>query len=234
MPPGPCSTWLRPVTRGCRPDSTPCRSGGAASAGPGRRSPTCTWPAPAVPLALADLHRALAVGCPGRSDRVRRRRRARVLRRRRLRRAPVLAVARADAAGRPGRRRVLRRGPRRRDGRPTWSRTSCARCAGSARCPTPSGRACACWSAASTRASTSADAGVGFARPGNRYWPAALAAGLVTVDRDARHALVHHGIGMTDLVKRATPGPTPSPPTSTATGSAGSAAWSSGCSPAPW
>jgi len=50
----------------------------------------------------------------------------------------------------------------------------------------------------------SADAGVGFARPGNRFWPAALGAGLVTRDRDARHALVAHGIGMTDLVKRAT------------------------------
>ncbi len=50
-----------------------------------------------------------------------------------------------------------------------------------------------------------ADAGVGFARPGNRFWPAALAAGLVSVDRDPHHALTHHGIGMTDLVKRATP-----------------------------
>jgi len=49
-----------------------------------------------------------------------------------------------------------------------------------------------------------ADAGVGFARPGNRFWPAAREAGLVTRDRDPRHALVHHGIGMTDLVKRAT------------------------------
>jgi double-stranded uracil-DNA glycosylase len=49
-----------------------------------------------------------------------------------------------------------------------------------------------------------ADAGVGFARPGNRFWPAALAAGLVTRDRDPRHALVAHGVGMTDLVKRAT------------------------------
>jgi TDG/mug DNA glycosylase family protein len=49
-----------------------------------------------------------------------------------------------------------------------------------------------------------ADAGVGFARPGNRFWPAALAAGIVTRDRDPRHALTHHGIGMTDLVKRAT------------------------------
>jgi TDG/mug DNA glycosylase family protein len=50
-----------------------------------------------------------------------------------------------------------------------------------------------------------ADAGVGFSRPGNRFWPAALAAGLVSRDRDARHALRHHGVGMTDLVKRATP-----------------------------
>ena len=51
-----------------------------------------------------------------------------------------------------------------------------------------------------------ADAGVGFARPGNRFWPAALAAGIVSRDRDARHALMHHGVGMTDLVKRATTG----------------------------
>jgi TDG/mug DNA glycosylase family protein len=50
-----------------------------------------------------------------------------------------------------------------------------------------------------------ADAGVGFARPGNRFWPAALEAGIVTRDRDPRHALVAHGVGMTDLVKRATP-----------------------------
>ena len=32
----------------------------------------------------------------------------------------------------------------------------------------------------------SADAGIGFARPGNRFWPAAIAAGIVTVDRDPR------------------------------------------------
>lgn len=51
-----------------------------------------------------------------------------------------------------------------------------------------------------------ADRGVGFARPGNRFWPAARAAGLVTRDRDPLHALVDHGIGMTDLVKRATRG----------------------------
>jgi TDG/mug DNA glycosylase family protein len=49
-----------------------------------------------------------------------------------------------------------------------------------------------------------ADAGVGFVTPGNRFWPAAIAAGLVTRDRDPRHALEAHGIGMTDLVARAT------------------------------
>ena len=50
-----------------------------------------------------------------------------------------------------------------------------------------------------------ADAGHGFARPGNRFWPAALAAGVVTRAHDPRHALRVDGIGMTDLVKRATP-----------------------------
>jgi double-stranded uracil-DNA glycosylase len=50
----------------------------------------------------------------------------------------------------------------------------------------------------------SADRGLGFARPGNRFWPAALAAGLVTRDRDPWHALAAHGVGFTDLVKRAT------------------------------
>ena len=51
-----------------------------------------------------------------------------------------------------------------------------------------------------------ADAGVGFARPGNRFWPAALAAGLVSRDRDPDHALRVHRVGFTDLVKRATGG----------------------------
>jgi TDG/mug DNA glycosylase family protein len=49
-----------------------------------------------------------------------------------------------------------------------------------------------------------ADAGVGFARPGNRFWPAALAAGLASVPRDPAAALRDHGLGMTDVVKRAT------------------------------
>ena len=49
-----------------------------------------------------------------------------------------------------------------------------------------------------------ADAGVGYVTPGNRFWPAALEVGLVSRDRDPRHALRHHGVGMTDLVKRAT------------------------------
>ena len=50
----------------------------------------------------------------------------------------------------------------------------------------------------------SADRGFGFARPGNRFWPAALAAGLVTRDRDPWHALAADRVGFTDLVKRAT------------------------------
>jgi double-stranded uracil-DNA glycosylase len=51
----------------------------------------------------------------------------------------------------------------------------------------------------------SADAGIGFARPGNRFWPAASASGLVTKIRDPRHALRVDRVGMTDMVKRATP-----------------------------
>ena len=50
----------------------------------------------------------------------------------------------------------------------------------------------------------SADAGVPFARPGNRFWPAAVAAGLVRRDRDPIDALTTSGIGLTDLAKRAT------------------------------
>ena len=50
----------------------------------------------------------------------------------------------------------------------------------------------------------SAERGVGYARPGNRFWPAALQAGLVTRGMDGRHALRVDGVGITDLVKRAT------------------------------
>lgn len=51
----------------------------------------------------------------------------------------------------------------------------------------------------------SADAGVGFWHKGNRFWPAAIAAGLTCRPRDAWHLLEAHGVGMTDLVKRPTP-----------------------------
>jgi double-stranded uracil-DNA glycosylase len=51
-----------------------------------------------------------------------------------------------------------------------------------------------------------ADAGIGFARPGNRFWPAMLAARLAIVDRDPLALLVDRRIGMTDIVKRATVG----------------------------
>ncbi len=50
----------------------------------------------------------------------------------------------------------------------------------------------------------SAEAGVGFARPGNRFWPAMVAVGLCDRPRDPRRLLLHERIGMTDLVKRAT------------------------------
>jgi TDG/mug DNA glycosylase family protein len=49
-----------------------------------------------------------------------------------------------------------------------------------------------------------ADSGIPFGRPGNRFWPALLAAGLATRDRDPDEALTEHGIGFTDLAKRAT------------------------------
>jgi TDG/mug DNA glycosylase family protein len=50
----------------------------------------------------------------------------------------------------------------------------------------------------------SADAGIGYARPGNRFWTAALEAGIVSHDRDPVDALMGHGVGMTDFVKRPT------------------------------
>ncbi len=50
----------------------------------------------------------------------------------------------------------------------------------------------------------SADAGIGYARPGNRFWPAALRAGIVHRDRDPLDALISCGTGMTDFVKRPT------------------------------
>lgn len=49
-----------------------------------------------------------------------------------------------------------------------------------------------------------AERGIGFVRPGNRFWPAALAARLVSRDRDPLHALVHDRVGMTNLVGRPT------------------------------
>jgi TDG/mug DNA glycosylase family protein len=50
-----------------------------------------------------------------------------------------------------------------------------------------------------------ADAGFGYATPSNRFWRAAVESGLVSTPRDPRAALAHDHIGMTDLVKRATP-----------------------------
>ena len=50
----------------------------------------------------------------------------------------------------------------------------------------------------------SADSGIPYGRPGNRFWPAGLAAGLVSLDRDVEHALGSHHVGFTDLVRRTT------------------------------
>jgi TDG/mug DNA glycosylase family protein len=49
-----------------------------------------------------------------------------------------------------------------------------------------------------------ADAGVGYVTASNRFWSALARAGLCDRDRDPRHLLIGHGIGMTDLVKRPT------------------------------
>ena len=49
----------------------------------------------------------------------------------------------------------------------------------------------------------SAETGIPFGRPGNRFWPAARRAGLLDKERDPFSA-VTRGIGFTDLVKRAT------------------------------
>ncbi len=54
-----------------------------------------------------------------------------------------------------------------------------------------------------------ADAGVGYAGPGNRFWPAMRAAGLAPRHEpgpsDPIRLLTERGVGMTDMVKRATP-----------------------------
>jgi TDG/mug DNA glycosylase family protein len=52
----------------------------------------------------------------------------------------------------------------------------------------------------------SAQTGIGFARPGNRFWPAALASGLVTSTHDPFRALRIDRVGMTNIVRRATVG----------------------------
>ena len=50
-----------------------------------------------------------------------------------------------------------------------------------------------------------ADAGYGYAGPSNRFWKAAVAAGVVTRPRQPWAMLTADRVGMTDLVKRATP-----------------------------
>ena len=79
----------------------------------------------------------------------------------------------------------------------------CVRATRPGRCPTPSAPACACSCAGSTPASTRptpASGSPGRATgSGRRYWPS-----IVSTDRSPDRALADHGIGMTDIVKRAT------------------------------
>ena len=69
----------------------------------------------------------------------------------------------------------------------------------------------------------SADAGFGYAGATNRFWSVAVAAGLVTHPRRPLVSLTDDGVGMTDLVKRAT-----------RRARSGSAGWSSGCGRGLW
>lgn len=48
----------------------------------------------------------------------------------------------------------------------------------------------------------SANARIGYFRKGNRFWPAAIAAGLVSADRDPDRAQRVDGVGFTDFVAR--------------------------------
>jgi double-stranded uracil-DNA glycosylase len=50
-----------------------------------------------------------------------------------------------------------------------------------------------------------ADSGIAYSGPGNRFWPVMSAAGFAGADRDPAVALAQHGVGLTDLCKRATP-----------------------------
>ena len=50
-----------------------------------------------------------------------------------------------------------------------------------------------------------ADAGFGYAGATNRFWSVAVGAGAVSRPRDPLASLAEDGLGMTDLVKRATP-----------------------------
>ena len=52
---------------------------------------------------------------------------------------------------------------------------------------------------------TSAETGIAFGHKGNRFWPAAVAAGLVTTERRPDDALMSDRVGFTDLAKRCTP-----------------------------
>ena len=152
-----------------------------------------------LPLALAELHRALPVGRAGRGSLHRRARRP-------LRRPTTTCPGRNfwrwcdehlvdvfTGAGFDRRSRSTATQPRFVDGR-----------RGPGPCPTPSARACACWCAASTRRSTPPTPASGSSRRATASGRRRSRPGWrrSTATRGTRCAT--HGMGMTDLVKRAT------------------------------
>ena len=154
-----------------------------------------------LPWALMELHQALAVGAPAHFTMHARRRRRPVPRRRLpgplLRALATRGHSRAvlEGAGFD----VVDAVPD-GDGNNDWMHVLARRARTLPDFVGPGMRLLVCGLNPSVRA---ADAGVGFVTSNNRFWPAALAAGIVTRDRDPRHAFLHHGVGMTDLVKRA-------------------------------
>ena len=171
----PRSRWSQRVAdvragraAGRRATSSTCRSGGARSRARGRTSPTCTCRHARVPMALAELHRAVALGgavhlqvtcdqvpaAGGRS----------------VRRPALLALHDRTV---PRARRGARASTccRAADDGEEWIDVEATR--GPHARPTRSAPTCGCWSSASTRASSRPTSGIGFARPGNRFWPAA-------------------------------------------------------------